>query len=75
MCYRRFPPSRTTTTACSSPQLAYRACSARHAHHFLEVFVRREEAERFIEEVRGEVPELATKLRMEERELDGGGLD
>jgi hypothetical protein len=31
----------------------------------LEVFVRREDAERFIEEVRGDEPELAAKLRME----------
>jgi hypothetical protein len=30
-------------------------------------------AERFIEEVRGDEPELATKLRSEERELEAGG--
>ena len=41
--------------------------------HFVETFVRREEAERFIEEVRGDEPELAAKLRIEERELEAGG--
>ncbi len=40
----------------------------------LEVFIRREDAERFIEEVRGDDPEVAAKLRIEERELDAGGL-
>jgi len=39
----------------------------------LEVFVRREDAERFIDEVRGDEPELAAKLRIEERELEAGG--
>jgi hypothetical protein len=41
----------------------------------LEVFVRREDAERFIEEVRGDEPEIAAKLRIEERELEAGGLE
>ena len=40
----------------------------------VEGFVRREDAERFIEEVRGDEPELAAKLRIEERELEAGGL-
>jgi hypothetical protein len=35
--------------------------------------IRREDAERFIEEVRGDDPELAAKLRIEERELETGG--
>ena len=35
----------------------------------LEVSIRREDAERFIEEVRGDEPEIAAKLRIEEREL------
>ena len=39
----------------------------------LEVFIRREDAERFIEEVRGDDPEIAEKLRIEERELEAGG--
>jgi hypothetical protein len=38
----------------------------------LEVCVRREDAERFIEEVRGDEPELAKDLRIEERELETG---
>jgi len=36
----------------------------------LEVYLRREDAERFIEEVRGDDPELAKPLRIEERELE-----
>ena len=39
----------------------------------LEVFIRREDAERLIHEVRGDDPELAAKLRIEERELDAYG--
>jgi len=39
----------------------------------LEVFVRREDAERFIEEVRGDDPDLASYLRIEERELEADG--
>ena len=41
----------------------------------LEVFIRREDAERFIEEVRGDDPEVAAKLRIEERELEAGGVN
>ena len=41
----------------------------------LEVFIRREDAERFIEEVRGDDPEVAAKLRIEEREFEAGGLN
>jgi hypothetical protein len=33
----------------------------------LETFIRREEAERFSEEVRGDDPELARNVRIEER--------
>jgi hypothetical protein len=36
---------------------------------------RREDAERFIEEVRGDDPDLAAFLRIEERQLDAGGLN
>jgi hypothetical protein len=39
----------------------------------LEVFVRREDAERFVENVRGDDPEVAGTLRIEERELQGVG--
>ena len=41
----------------------------------LEVFIRREDAERFIEEVRGDDPELASYLRIEEPEVEAGGLN
>ena len=41
----------------------------------LEVYVRRADAELFIEEVRGDEPELAEGLRIEERELETGGLN
>jgi hypothetical protein len=40
-----------------------------------ETFTQREDAERFIEELRGDEPELAAKLRIEERELESGGLN
>jgi hypothetical protein len=39
----------------------------------IDVFVRREDAERFIEEIRGDDLELAKPLRIEERELEAGG--
>jgi hypothetical protein len=35
----------------------------------IETFIRREEAEHFVEEVHGDDPELAGYLRIEEREL------
>jgi hypothetical protein len=38
----------------------------------LEVFVRRDDAERFAEKVRGDDPEVAEELRIEERELRRG---
>ena len=41
----------------------------------LEVFIRREDAERFIEEVRGDDPDVAASLRVDERELEAGGLN
>jgi hypothetical protein len=37
------------------------------------VFIRREDAERFIEDVRSDEPEAAAWLRIEERELEAGG--
>ena len=40
----------------------------------LEVFIRRDDAARFIEEVRGDDPEVATKLGIEERELEGADV-
>ena len=40
-----------------------------------ETFSRREDAERFIEEMRREKPELASPLRIEERELEARGLN
>jgi hypothetical protein len=41
----------------------------------LEVYVRREDAERFVEEIRGDEPELAESPRIEERELRAGELN
>ena len=38
----------------------------------IEVFLRREDAQRFIEEIDGDDPELAELLRIEERELEAG---
>ena len=39
---------------------------------FVDVFIRREDAERFIEEVRGDELEHARDLRVDERELEAG---
>ena len=39
----------------------------------IDVFLRREDAQRFIEEIDGDDPELAEPLRIEERELEAGG--
>jgi hypothetical protein len=41
----------------------------------LEAFIRREDAERFVKEVRGDEPEVAALLRVEERELAAGSLN
>jgi len=41
----------------------------------IDTFIRREDAEHFIEEVRGDDPELASNLRIEERELEAGGVN
>ena len=41
----------------------------------IETFIRREDAERFVEEVRSDDPELASYLRIERRELEAGGLN
>jgi hypothetical protein len=41
----------------------------------LEGFHRREDAERFIEEVQSDDPDRASCLRIEERELEAGGLN
>jgi hypothetical protein len=41
----------------------------------METFIRLEDAERFIEEVRGDDPEVAAKLRIESRALEAGGLN
>jgi len=38
----------------------------------IETFIRREDAERFIDVVRGDKPELAASLRIEERQLQAG---
>jgi hypothetical protein len=38
----------------------------------IETFIRREDAERFIEEVRRDEPQVAARLGIEERELEAG---
>ena len=47
-------------------------CPPGDAH---EVYVRREDAERFVEEIRHDEPEPAESLRIEERELQAGQLN
>ncbi len=39
----------------------------------VETFIRREDAERFIEKVRGDDPEIAAELRIEERDSARAG--
>ena len=48
-----------------------------NANHLFgrETFIRGEDAERFIEEVRGEESGFANFLRIEEHELETGGLN
>ena len=41
----------------------------------VETYIRLKDAEHFIEEVRDDDPELASYLRIEERELEAGGLE
>ena len=41
----------------------------------LEVLIQREDAELFVQEIRGDDPKLASYLRIEERELEAGGLN
>lgn len=41
----------------------------------LEVLIRREDAELFIKQVRGDDAELPATFRIEERELEAGGLN
>ncbi len=38
-------------------------------------FIRREDAERFVEDVRRDDPEVASYLRIEERKLEAGGAE
>lgn len=41
----------------------------------VDVFIRREDADRFVEDIRSDEPELARSLRIEERELQAGELN
>lgn len=41
----------------------------------IDVFIGREDAQRFVEEIRGDDPERAAHLRIEERKLDAGELN
>ena len=59
--------------ACWSTRSSTTASSDHPLGDAVDTFVRREDAERFIEEVRGDDPELASYLRIEERELEAGG--
>ena len=45
------------------------------ARQVIDALLTREDAERFIEEVRRDDPALASYLRIEERELEAGGLN
>lgn len=41
----------------------------------IETFIRRDDAERFVAEVRGDDPGVASHLRIDERELQTGALN
>jgi hypothetical protein len=45
------------------------------AGRLLDIFVRREDAEVFVEAVRGDEPELTSYPRIERSELEAGGLN
>ncbi len=66
--------------ACQSPPCSFYAIrdlslpSKSSLGDSIELFIRREDAERFIEEVRSDDPDLASYLRIEEREMEAGGL-
>ena len=62
---------RITSTAIADGDATPRGCRAVHRGGTRRRFVGREDAERFVEEVRGDDPDLARYLRIEERELVG----
>jgi hypothetical protein len=62
-------PRRQTLIAYS---IDVRAMNGKHPFG-RETFTRREDAERFIDELRRDDPELAGALRIEEHELEAGG--
>ena len=66
---RALQPSRRTLIVYS---VDLRSMSGNHPFG-RETFTRREDAERFIEELRREDPELGSALRIEEHELEAGG--
>jgi hypothetical protein len=76
-------PKAISTAGCPSfillHMLVYAVVDDSLSRHLLgdsiDVFVRREDAERFIEEIRGDDPELAKPLRIEDRELETGDLN
>jgi hypothetical protein len=73
---RRARRTRGTVPRCSSTPSSTTASHPRAPlGDSLDVFVRREDPERLIEEVRGDEPELAEYLRIEERELEAGGVN
>jgi hypothetical protein len=77
---REFSLARARNRATRSAVVAYAVVDEALSPDFLVgdalgMFVRREDAERFVEVVRGDDPELAKHLRIEERELEAGGLN
>jgi hypothetical protein len=66
--------ARVILSSCSSTRSSTPRPSSDHPlGDAVATFVRREDAERSVEEVRGNDPELASYLRIEERELEAGG--
>jgi len=66
------PPSTVCPPSSRLPIVQRRSTPGHPLGGAIDTFVRREDAERFIEEVRGDDPKLASYLRIEERELEAG---
>ena len=70
----RASPTSVLPCLASPPRRCASSCDQSGAGA-IETFIRREDAERFVEEVRGDEPELASYLLIEERELKTGGAE
>lgn len=73
-------PRRTQSTCSIRQVLVYvilddRTSTSSPLGDAVDTFLRREDAERFVEDVRRDDPDLAQHLRIEERELNAGDVN